>query len=113
MSGWFDSKRPLALSIGMTGISVFCIAFPVIFALTLSSHHRLFKPLFAFLNEKYSAKGALLIFAGITFHSCIGGLFLKPFPKKVQRQSTISNAPNGNLYQERPPTCHQNISSSA
>ena len=29
MSGWFDSKRPLALSIGMTGISVFCIAFPV------------------------------------------------------------------------------------
>ena len=26
---WFFDKRPLALSIGMTGISVFCIAFPV------------------------------------------------------------------------------------
>jgi len=60
-----------------------------------------FQPLFAFLNEKYSAKGALLIFAGITFHSCIGGLFLKPFPKKIQRQSTVANAPNGNLFQER------------
>ena len=53
------------------------------------------------MNEKYSAKGALLIFAGITFHSCIGGLFLKPFPKKVQRQSTVAKAPNGNLFQER------------
>ena len=26
---WFYVKRPLAFSIGMTGISVFCIAFPV------------------------------------------------------------------------------------
>lgn len=67
VSQWFSTKRPLALSIGFTGISLFCIVFPL---------------LFVFLEGTYGARGALLIYAGITAHSCIGGALLRPVPNK-------------------------------
>lgn len=76
VSEWFSSKRPLALSIGFTGISLFCISFP---------------PLFVWLESEYGAKGALLIYSGITAHSCIGGALLRPL-KKIQVDEQQKNA---------------------
>ena len=44
---------------------------------------KIFQPLFVWLESEYGAKGALLIYSGITAHSCIGGALLRPV-KKVQ-----------------------------
>ena len=44
---------------------------------------KIFQPLFVWLESEYGAKGALLIYSGITAHSCIGGALLRPL-KKVQ-----------------------------
>lgn len=42
---------------------------------------KIFQPLFVWLESEYGAKGALLIYSGITAHSCIGGALLRPLEK--------------------------------
>jgi len=83
---WFDRRRPLALSIGCTGISLFCIIFP---------------PLFVYLNDNYGARGALLIYAGIAANSCIGGALLRdindtqkvPISVKIMKKESCFSFP--------------------
>ncbi|CAG5098028.1 Oidioi.mRNA.OKI2018_I69.XSR.g15338.t1.cds [Oikopleura dioica] len=73
---WFDRRRPLALSFGMTGISICCILFP---------------PLFVYLNENYGARGALLIYAGIAANSCIGGALLRDLDHPAKQSDSDEN----------------------
>jgi hypothetical protein len=80
---WFDKKRPLALSIGCTGISLFCVIFP---------------PLFIYLNENYGARGALLIYAGIAANSCIGGALLRDISDTQKVPASIKIMLKGKLF---------------